>query len=140
MAALACVSISKELVVLSISLVSQLYAGPFLSCCPATAGKQSTVPCAALEQSPNQHQAHLFKVWWAVQLRRIHCVHMCAMLLQDYEAERLSQQDSAAVRQQERIHDDLTLGLSGTEATGLHHQGGSGVLQCLPSKSCLFAY
>ncbi len=78
-----------------------------------------------------------------MQLQRIHCVHMCAMLLQDYEAERLSQQDSAAVRQQERCHDDLTLGLSGTEATGLHHRGGSaahGVLQQLPSKSCLFAY
>ncbi len=58
---------------------------------------------------------------------------MCAMLLQDYEAERLSQQDSAAVRQQERFHDDLTLGLSGTEATGLHHQGGSARMVCCNS-------
>ncbi len=56
---------------------------------------------------------------------------MCAMLLQEYEAQRLSQQDSAAVGQQERI-DDPTQRLSDTacEASGLHHQGASSRVVC----------
>jgi len=94
--------------------------------CFVSHDKQGTVHCAALTLFTDDQPTY---VSHCVQCNYSSFIVPLMLLLQDYDSRiaalnmRLSQQDTAAVGQQEHI-DDLTQRLSGTacEASGLRHQ------------------